>query len=462
MRNTTHPRRARSSYPNRRRSVLASRPHPWGAIVQDRLRRLRERIGRRGAIILLAFLLVITLVPLLYGLSAADLLGPQSLLGALGGASHSSTSISPAGTPDAHALDWMSSLHDAAQVAYVNGIIARMSLDEEIGQMLITGVESTQMTPELATKIQQYHVAGVILYGNNVVSADQLRQLDHDMQAKAKIPLMIQIDQEGGSVNRLKAIDGNTPSAEQIGASNDPKVALQRGIADGQQLAGLGVNTNLAPVVDVQNLPDGQNTDGTRAYGWTPEKVSTMAGAYLQGEQQDRHVIGTLKHFPGMGSVPGDPHYSSVYLTRSLDDLERIDWAPYRTLIATGQVGMIMTTHIILTKVDPTTPTTLSYAVTTGILRQRLGFDGVIVTDDLYMEALREHYTYPQELVMAVQAGNDLISSVYTLLATEEAMQVLRDAVTSGKISKQRIDDSVRRVLLLKLRYGILPSPGGG
>ncbi len=361
------------------------------------------------------------------------------------------------------ALDWTSALHDAAQLAYVNDLIAQMSLDEEIGQMLVTGVLGTEMTSELAAKIQQYHVGGAILYGNNIVSSAQVRALTQAMQAKASVPLMIQVDQEGGTVNRLKAIDGNVPSAEEIGATNDPEFARQRGLADGQQLYSLGINANLAPVVDVQGLPDGQGVMTQRMFGWTPDKVTTMAAAYLAGEQQDHRVIGTLKHFPGADDVAGDPHFSAIYLTRSLDELDRIDWAPYRALIASGQVGMIMTTHIILTAVDPTTPTTLSYPVTTGLLRDHLGFTGVIVTDDLYMEALRDHYTFEQEVVQSVLAGNDLISSVYTLAATEAAQRILQQAVARGTISKQRIDDSVRRILLLKLGYGILqPSRAAG
>jgi len=426
---------------------------------------LAKSIRHRRTVVVVAILLAaLTPVPLLHSLGGALLPSPQDLSTAPGLATPSATTL-PTGTPgtaDPHGLDWTTALQDTAQQAYVGDLIAHMSLDEEIGQMLITGVLSDEMTPDLATKIQEYHVGGAILYANNIVSSAQVRALTHAMQAKATIPLMIQVDQEGGTVNRLKAIDGNIPSAEEIGATNDPKVARQRGLADGQQLYSLGINANLAPVVDVQGLPDGQGVMTQRMFGWTPDKVTTMAGAYLAGEQQDHRVIGTLKHFPGAGDVAGDPHYSAIYLTRSLDELERIDWAPYRALIASGQVGMIMTTHIILTAVDPATPTTLSYPVTTGLLRNRLGFSGVIVTDDLYMEALRYHYSFEQEVVQSVLAGNDLISSVYTLGATEQAQRILQRAVASGTISKQRIDDSVRRILLLKLRYGVLKPPSAG
>lgn len=418
----------------------ASRLSTW----MRRLRHVRDgaygalarSMRLRSTLVFAAILLsALVLVPLLHSLGATLLPAPQDL---------------------------STALHDAAQQASVDDLIAHMSLDEEIGQMLITGVLSDQMTPDLATKIQQYHVGGAILYANNIVSSAQVRALTQAMQAKAAIPLMIQVDQEGGTVNRLKAIDGDVPSAEQIGATNDPEVARQRGLADGQQLYSLGINVNLAPVVDVQGLPDGQGVMTQRMFGWTPDRVTKMAGAYLAAEQQDHHVIGTLKHFPGAGSIAGDPHTSAIHLTRSLDELERVDWAPYRALIASGQVEMIMTTHITLTAVDPTTPTTLSYPVTTVLLRNRLGFTGVIVTDDLYMEALRDHYTFEQEVVQSVLAGNDLISSVYTLGATEQAQRILQRAVASGTISKQRIDESVRRILLLKLRYGILKPHSAG
>jgi beta-N-acetylhexosaminidase len=371
-----------------------------------------------------------------------------------------SATPSPTGTPDPHQLDWLSSLHSAAEVAYVNGIIAHMTVDEEIGQMIMIEFLDSQMTPTIADELQRFHIGSVVLYKWNVSSADGLRQLDHDLQAHAdRIPLLIASDQEGGYVNRLAVIDGYLPSAEEMGARNDPNYVYQRGLQDGQQLYSLGINMNLAPVVDVQNIPDGESVMGTRMFGWTPDKVTTMAGAYLRGLEQGHHVVGTLKHFPGLGDVSGDPHQGSVFLNRSVDDLERIDWAPYRALMAQGGVDAIMTTHITLNSVDPTTPTTLSPQVTTGLLRDRLGFQGVIITDGIYMHALGDHYPFDIIVRWAVRAGNDIICSTYSYNSTQSAFNIMKQAVASGEITKQRLDDSVRRILLLKLHYGLLTLP---
>ncbi len=278
------------------------------------------------------------------------------------------------------------------------------------------------------------------------------------MQQAAKIPLLIAIDQEGGTVDRLRAADRPHPSAESLGAANDPTYTRQIGQEVGQFMASVGLNQNYAPVADVQNVPDSQTYMSTRMFGWTPDTVSTMTAAYLDGLQEGHHVVGTLKHFPGLGNIAADPHQTSIVLNRSLDDLDRIDWAPYRALIASGRVDIIMTTHITVTAVDPNDPTTVSYPVTTGILRDRLGFEGVIMTDDIGMVSL-DQYSIGERVVRAFLAGNDLIESLYSEARLDLGFSAMLDALASGRISKQRLDESVRRVLMLKVRYGIVPMP---
>ncbi|HEX8996123.1 MAG TPA: glycoside hydrolase family 3 N-terminal domain-containing protein [Ktedonobacterales bacterium] len=362
-------------------------------------------------------------------------------------------------SPSAHTTPLATTLRQQAQVAYVNSLISRMSLDEELGQMIMIGFNETQMDDALAYQIQQLHVGSAILYAFNIKSGDQVKQLVSGMQADATIPLLISTDQEGGEVNRLAAVEGNTPSAAMVAATNNPAIARQRGQQDAQALAQLGINLNLAPVVDVLNTSGGDVQ--SRTFGATPDKVTTMAGAYLAGLQQSGQVAGTLKHFPGLGDVPVDPHATLYTLNRSRADLERIDWAPYRALLATGQVQAVMSTHIILSAIDPTRPASLSQPVLTGILRNELGFNGVIITDGIYMHALQD-YSLDQIALYAVQAGNDIICSTYSIQSTEEVIATLKSAIQSGQLSKSHIDDSVRRILLLKLRLGLLPIPGHG
>jgi beta-N-acetylhexosaminidase len=183
-----------------------------------------------------------------------------------------------------------------------------------------------------------------------------------------------------------------------------------------------------------------------------------MAGAYLDGLQSSGKVVGALKHFPGLGDVPVDPHQTLYTLNRNLSQLNAIDWAPYKALIAQGDVYAVMSTHVILSAVDPAMPASLSYKDLTGILRDQLGFNGVIITDGIYMAALSA-WGLNQIAVDAVAAGNDIICSTYSIQSTEEVISVLSNAVASGAITKARIDESVRRILLLKLRMGLLPAP---
>lgn len=388
-------------------------------------------------------------------------IAPQLRL--LGATSHPRAQVTPTPsvTPtlapaDPHALDWIYALHTAAENATIDDQMAHMSLDEKIGQLILFEFLDNQMTPTIAAEIKQFHVGGAILYRWNVTDAAGVRQLDHDMQAQAKIPLLVATDQEGGFVDRLAFMQGYHPSAEEMGARNNPDYVRQRGQQDGQALADLGINMNFAPVVDVQGIPDGESVMQTRMFGWTPDKVTTMAGAYLSGLQQNGRVVGALKHFPGLGSVPGDPHQGVVTLNRSVTDMDRIDWAPYRALFATGQVQAVMTTHLDVPAVDPNVTTTLSYKVTTGILREKLGFQGVIVTDGIYMKALASRYSFEEIIVGSILAGNDLIASTYSYSSTEAAFNILKAAVADGRISKERLDASVRRILLLKLHMGLL------
>jgi beta-N-acetylhexosaminidase len=412
---------------------------------------VKARLGqrRRGIVVAVTAMLVIAvLTPMLYQFSASHFLHPSHTNGFAQGANP------PAGW---HPQDWAPLARQQAELNYVNQLIAHMTLDQEIGQMIMLGFLDTQMSPTLAYTIKQFHLGSVVLYAWNITGADQVKQLTAQMQSQADLPLFVATDQEGGSVNRLQAVDGPLPGAWAIAANGTTDYARQRGEYDAQQLYSLGINVNFAPVVDVANTSGGDL--GGRTFGTTPDQVTRLAGAYLNGLQSSGHVVGTLKHFPGLGDVPSDPHQSLYTLTRSKADLERIDWAPYKALLATGQVQMIMSTHVVVAAIDPTRPASLSEPVLTGILRDELGYQGVIVTDGIYMGALTSHYSFDQIILDSVKAGNDIICSTYSIASTAETVRVLRDAVQNGDISKSRIDASVRRILLLKLHDGVLTMP---
>lgn len=426
-----------------------------------------------------AVLIVATIAPVLLMLSV----GVPGASGALAG----TTIGQPSATPTVHAtpsvtgtpstagnttlttplpqLAGLNLVADAAQEAYVNSLISKMSLDEEIGQMVMISFNETQMDPALQYEIQQYHVGAVVLYAFNVQKKDQIKSLVSGLQAASPaIPLLVATDQEGGGVNRLESVEGPVASAATM-ASWTPRQIEQRGEQDAAAMASMGINLNLAPVVDVPPVPGGIGDLTGRTFGDTPQQVTTNAGAYLLGLQQSGQVLGTLKHFPGLGDVPTDPHQSLYHLTSSLGTLENTDWAPYKALFATGQVYAVMSTHVVDDAVDPTLPASLSEPVLTGILRDQLGFNGVIITDGLYMKSLwglfpgDQGENFQQIFLHAVEAGNDLMCSLWSTSTTQLFVQTIHDAVVNGTISKAHIDASVRRILLLKLKLGLITMP---
>ena len=417
-------------------------------------------VKQKYAILFIAFLCIIVFHTLSSGPS--QFIGTQGWAYVLGG---------PGNTGDPNILKGIakqpSKLGTSSQPAqkmtpgkYVDLIVQKMSLDQKLGQMMIVQFVGPAYSLELSTMVKQYNVGSVLIFAanQNILSKSQLKGLIGQMQADSPIPLAVAIDQEGGYVDRLAALDGSRPAESDIGATGNPEVARQAGIRDAQDLSYYGINLNLAPVVDVTNVYNSQLDH--RTYGNTADLVTKMAGAYLKGLQQSGKVVGTLKHFPGLGDVTIDPHIGVPQLTRSKADLEQIDWAPYRTLIQqSNSVHAIMVTHEIVQALDPTMPSSLSYKVVTGILRSEMGFKGVIMTDSLTMEGIAAYYNQAQAAALSVQAGSDLLMGASTPSDLAAMIQGIKQAMNDGQISQHRIDDSVRRILLMKYEMGLLTIP---
>jgi beta-N-acetylhexosaminidase len=350
------------------------------------------------------------------------------------------------------------SLDPERRIAHlVDRLLSRMSLREELGQLIMVSFLGTTLTPDLRNMIAHQYAGGVMLYGYNITGASQLQTLDAGAQAQAQIPLLIATDQEGGLVNRLKSIIGPVPSALQVGNTDNPETARKRGIQDGQELRKLGINVDLAPVVDVHSAP--QTVIITRMFGTTAQKVTTFASAYLDG-LQSQGVVGCLKHWPGLGASPVDPHDALPVITRSQQELNEIDFAPYRALISQGNVNMIMSTHELITAYDDHMPSSLSPILINQVLRHDLGYQGVVITDGLYMGALAR-WTIAQAAVLALIAGNDLLLGPWDSNEVQKVLDALQAAVASGQISKARVDLSVERILALKIEEGLIKIPPG-
>ncbi len=334
-----------------------------------------------------------------------------------------------------------------------NLLLSKMTLDEKLGQMMMVQFAGQNYSPDLDAMINQYHVGAVLYFQFNIGSKSQLTGLNSEMQHNAYLPLLVAVDQEGGTVDRLTNLDGAQPSATQIGATGNPEKAYQQGLKDAGDLASYGFNLNLAPVVDVNNVYNSQLYD--RTYGNNPNTVSQFAEKYLEGLQHSGKVLGTLKHFPGLGDVSTDPHYGLPALTRSLSSLNSIDWAPYSNLIKQGNVYSIMVTHEIVDALDKTQPSSLSPKVI-GILRNQMHFQGVIITDSLTMDSIHNFYTYGEAAAKAVEAGDDILMGADSPNTLAQMITGIKQAMDSGAITQQHIDDSVRRILLFKYEMGLL------
>lgn len=397
-------------------------------------------------------------------LGATQFIGPQGWSYVLGG---------PANASDTNILGSVNNQmrHEARSSAvtktitpqqYIDMIINKMTLDQKLGQMMIVQFTGAGYSPPLSAMISQYNVGTVLLFSinGNIVNSEQLKSLVQAMQSNSRlIPLGIATDQEGGYVNRLQNLVGSRPTEATIGQSNDPTQARESGVQAAQDLARYGININLAPVVDVDNDPSSELHQDLRTYSSDPAVVTNMAAAYLQGLQQNGKVLGTLKHFPGLGGVTIDPHQGVPYLNRSRDELEKIDWAPYRMLIQRGLVHSIMVTHEVVSAVDPARPASLSNKVIQGILRDKFGYQGVIITDSLTMAGITDYYTPEQAAALSIEAGSDIIMGASDPQEVAQMFNGIKQAMNSGVISQQRIDTSVRRILMMKYDLGLLPIP---
>ncbi|WP_069804467.1 glycoside hydrolase family 3 protein [Thermogemmatispora onikobensis] len=336
------------------------------------------------------------------------------------------------------------------------GIVRNLTLEQKLGQMVIVEFSGASYNPDLQQMIETSQVSGVLIENNNgnVESRDQLTALNTTLQAHAHIPLFISTDFEGGYVNELRRITGERPSEAAIGASGSTQYAYSQGLAAAQTLKALGLNVNFMPIVDV--LTNANNPGlPQRTFGSDPTLVTNMGRAYLQG-LTDGGVIGCLKHFPGLGAASVDPHRALPNDNRSLAQLASIDLVPYRTLVNEGIVPMVMTTHILNPQLDPRLPTSLSPAVVTDLLRNRLHFEGVTISDTLWMGGISNTYPLAQAAVLAIKAGEDLLLGPRGLSETRNMLAALKETVLKGELQESQINAAVERILALKLRYGIL------
>lgn len=367
-------------------------------------------------------------------------------------------------------------------------IVSEMTLDEKIGQMLMPDFRQwrqegqsavqdfTEINNEVSEIIDEFDLGGVILFAQNVKTTEQTAKLTHDLQQVAindedgNLPLLTTIDQEGGIVTRL-GTGTNFPGNMAIGATKNEQSAYDTGLVIGKELNSLGINVNFAPSVDVNNNPLNP-VIGLRSFSSNPDLVAKLGIKMIEGIQNNG-VSTAAKHFPGHGDTATDSHYGLPRVDKSLEELKKVELKPFQAAIDNG-VDMIMTAHIQFPQIEKDTytsikdgqeiqiPATLSDDILTGLLREDMNFDGVIITDALNMAAISENFGEVETVKIAFNAGVD-IALMPTILRSKNDVPKLRaivegvkEAVTKGEISEDRMNESAARVVKLKIDRGII------
>jgi beta-N-acetylhexosaminidase len=366
---------------------------------------------------------------------------------------------------------------DKGEKRFVKRRLKAMSLEEKVGQLFtvyaygrtadttdaadVAKNQETHGVDNAAELIAAYKVGGIIYFtwSNNVANPAQITGLSNGLQAASTAdggePLLIATDQEHGLVVRITAPATQLPGAMALGATHDTAAAYDAAVISGTELRAMGLNLNFAPDADV-NVNPANPVIGVRSFGSDAEHVAGFAAAQVEGYQARGDLAATVKHFPGHGDTEDDSHTDLPRIDHTYEEWQAIDAPPFRAAVEAG-VGAIMSAHIQFPALDPTlTPATLSKPILTGLLREELGYEGVIVTDSLAMEGVREGYGDDRIPVLALLAGIDMLLMPVDL---DLAYNAVLAAVASGELTEARIDESVTRILGLKYRLGLYDDP---
>lgn len=330
-----------------------------------------------------------------------------------------------------------------------------LSLEEKIGQLLIVGIEGNVPTAESIEMIQKYRVGGIILYKKNIESADKLLKLNNALKEANianQVPLFICVDQEGGRVSRMPSEIKKVLPARTIASLANKTLISETGEIIGDMLSRFGINLNFAPVMDVGNFK-ATHAIGDRCFSNNADIVASYGIASMQAMAR-KGIIPAIKHFPGQGSVKADSHNIIIPSSpKKVSVLEKTDLLPFISAIKEG-ADAIMIGHINLSKLNWFAPATASHKVVTGLLRQKYGFDGVAITDDLCMASVEIQYGIKDLAARAINARNDMLI-IKDPKKSIGVIEYIIKLVKKGKISEEDINESVNRILKLKEKYKI-------
>lgn len=348
-------------------------------------------------------------------------------------------------------------------------LLAGMTVEQKVGQLLVAGINGLEPGDDGTRAVADYQVGGVILFGRNVESAEHLTALTNSLKGLNGdyIPLFLSVDQEGGRVDRMPPEVDRTPSAYQIGQRPDWNAnGAAYGMLLAEECAAFGFNMDFAPCLDIWSNPE-NTVIGDRAFAQDWECVSAFGFHAVKAMAEDGRVIPVVKHFPGHGDTAVDSHEGLPVVENSLDSLWQSGLVPFDMVLSGKFWGeqeaepapAVMVAHILMKQIDPDYPASLSHKVVTGLLREEMSFDGVVCTDDLTMAAVSDSYGMGEAAVLAVEAGCDLLLVCHEADNLTAARDALLEAVDSGRISMERLDESVYRLLSLKLDWELTNDP---
>lgn len=323
------------------------------------------------------------------------------------------------------------------------------SLEELAHLVLIAGFDGHVAPPETLDLVRQ-RLGGVILFARNVASPEQVAELNRSLKAAAPGRLLCSVDQEGGRVARLRAPWTVWPPMRRLGETGDEQVAHEVGRVLGVELKSCGFDLDYAPVLDVDTNPDNP-VIGDRSFGRDPKTVGRLGAAMIRGLQA-LDVAACGKHFPGHGDTSQDSHLELPRLPHGLDRLREVELVPFKAAIDAG-VATIMTAHVVFEALDPGVPATMSHKAIEGLLRRELGFQGVIISDDLEMKAVHDRFSMQEVVERSLNAGVDAFLACRSLALQHEVIGHICRAVESGRVPRFRLEESAARVEALQARY---------
>ncbi len=326
-----------------------------------------------------------------------------------------------------------------------------MKLTDQIGQLCMVGFEGSEITPDLRAWIREFQPGGIILFSRNLKNAEQIADLTNELQQlMTHSPLLVAIDQEGGRVSRLPSEFTIFPPAAVVAQSGSTELAYQAAAVTAKELRAVGINMNMAPVLDIHTNPENPII-GDRAFGTHPETVCQMGAATISG-LHDHRVLACGKHFPGHGDTHTDSHLELPVVHATSQRLKDIELQPFRYAIQHGLQAM-MTAHVHYPALDSVNPATLSSTILSGLLREEMGFAGVILSDDLEMRAILDHSNVGEAAVRSLAAGVDMLLICKSRSLETESIEAVQRALTSQTLDPRLIEDRLHRIQTVKQSF---------